>query len=307
LTNFLIFIIILLLGLILIKWKLSVLKEIDFLKKIDFYETLLILFGRFTWIFPISTIIIFLGYPEIKPIFISLIFCFFYYIKNNFTGKEANTKSYFYFFSVIFVGSYFLYMLPYLLNFLGLMLSIEHTFIRIFRSAGIYSNKSGWFITLSPVEGPANPIITNPVIILTQAKENEYCSFKPVELRKMYSTNYFVIMNELEATFQHKLKNNIITRTNISEGLDGLIATLEGPNVPNNISVRELILIRYIATNYPLTEETKPMLRAFSNNDPFSSKNQPSVSIFASPSMNMANKSKLIAELKDIKRTSFNN
>ncbi len=85
------------------------------------------MFGKFTWVFPVSTMILFLGYPQFKPIFISFIICFFYYIKNNLTDKKVNIKSYLYFFFVTLISSYIFSVVLYLPNFFGFMLVMEYT------------------------------------------------------------------------------------------------------------------------------------------------------------------------------------
>ncbi len=169
----------------------------------------------------------------------------------------------------------------------------------MFYSDSVHSNKSdyktGRFITHSPLENNGcNTILDN-------AKEQEYCNYTPSDLRKTYGLSYNIIFNELYATQQHKITNNIVTSEEISEGLDGLIETIEKPGVGQFISIKELLLLRHICNNYEITNESKSVLKGFGNNDPFSKSNGASFSLFRR--MNSASKSSLLAELKDVKKS----
>ena len=135
--------------------------------------------------------------------------------------------------------------------------------------------------------------------ILDQIKVEEYCSYKPDGLRKIYVGHvYFVIMNELYATQQHKITNNIIAQENKSEALDGLIET---SGVCELINIKELLLLRYICTNYGITTESKVLLKGLGNNHPFSVLNQPTAICFRQ--MKATGRSRILAELKNVKKS----
>jgi hypothetical protein len=181
------------------------------------------------------------------------------------------------------------------------MLAIEYTLFSVFNLDSVYYNKSdyiktGRFITYSPLE--SNGCNT----ILDQAKEQEYCSYRPADLRRTFGRPaYFVIMNELYATQQHKIANNIITSKDISEELDSLIKTIEMSGVERFISIKELLLLRHICNNYEITAESKGLLAGIGNNNPFSKSNQPTTGCFID--MRPAGKSRILAELRDVKKS----
>ena len=64
--------------------------------------------------------------------------------------------------------------------------------------------------------------------------------------------------------------------------------------------VQIILLLRYICNNYEITAENKALLRGLGNNRPFSNSNQPVMNCFNT--MIIANKSIILAELKDVKK-----
>src|SRR5882757_1956902 len=132
--------------------------------------------------------------------------------------------------------------------------------------------------------------------ILDQIKVEEYCSYKPDGLRKIYVGHVFCYYEH--ATQQHKITNNIIAQENISEALDGLIET---SGVCELINIKELLLLRYICTNYGITTESKVLLKGLGNNHPFSVLNQPTAICFRQ--MKATGRSRILAELKNVKKS----
>jgi hypothetical protein len=84
--------------------------------------------------------------------------------------------------------------------------------------------------------------------ILSEVKEQEYYSYEPRDLREKYGVSYYNIMNELYATQKHKIINNIMIEKYVSNRLDGLIETLDINRTQRVISIKQLLLLRYICT-----------------------------------------------------------
>ena len=110
-------------------------------------------------------------------------------------------------------------------------------------------------------------------------------------------------MNELYATQQHKITNGTISQKDISENFTSLIGKMEnsGRWISVNISIKELLLLRYICNNCEISADSKALLKGLGNNRPSSNSNQP-VTNFLNH-IKVADKNRFLAEMKDVKQS----